>query len=404
MLTLTFGLAMVACNGSSPSEPKRADASASGGAGGGAGSGGASGQDAIAPDAQSAPDAKPADVVASTGGASGGTTGTGGLGTGGTSSPSTGGSTGQDAGATGTGGGSGGTSRDASAAGTGGTAGSTTQDAGAASTGGSTGRDAGAASTGGSAGRDAGTAGTGGTSDAGAPPDGNLTDAGTAVPCQEPATIFPLPASFGVPHATKALLACGVYVIGAAVVADAALLRAQQILQVELRKVSDDIPGVAAKLTTSKSRIVILGKNEDQSIYWPSASGRRSFCSWPDQNGMIEYTTLEEELTSSQRSLLMTTVHETGHFTQFVLYLYNKPLYDRSVTAFNNCTKSLYNDYDLQNAQEFFAGDTLRWYDLNPSDLAVSDANTLSQRDQLKKYSATMYQIMSEVFYPAAIP
>jgi len=225
-----------------------------------------------------------------------------------------------------------------------------------------------------------------------------------AAHCQEPPTIFDLPLSFGVPHASKGLLACGVYIIASSVVADAALLRAQQILQVELHKVVDDLPGVDAKLTSSKSRLVILGRNEDQSVYWPTASGRRSFCSWPDQKGMIEDTTLEEELTSTQRSLLMTTVHETGHFTQFVLYLYNKPLYDRSVSAFDNCTQSLYNSYDLQNAQEFFAGDTLRWFDLNPSDLAVSDASTLSQRDQLKKYSTTMYQIMSETFYPAAIP
>jgi hypothetical protein len=100
----------------------------------------------------------------------------------------------------------------------------------------------------------------------------------------------------------------------------------------------------------------------------------------------------------------MTTVHEMGHFTQFILYLYNKPLYDRSVSAFDNCNKALYNSYDLQNAQEFFAGDTLRWFDLNPSDLAVPDASTLSQRDQLTKYSATMYQIMSETFYTTAIP
>jgi hypothetical protein len=119
---------------------------------------------------------------------------------------------------------------------------------------------------------------------------------------------------------------------------------------------------------------------------------------------MIEATTLEEELTSNQRSLLMTTVHEMGHFTQFIFYAYNKPLYDRSVTAFNTCTKSLYNDYDLQDAQEFFAGDALRWFDLNPSDLAVSDANSLSQRAQLQKYSPTMYQIMSEAFVTAAIP
>jgi hypothetical protein len=70
----------------------------------------------------------------------------------------------------------------------------------------------------------------------------------------------------------------------------------------------------------------------------------------------------------------------------------------------HNCTKSLYNSYDLQDAQEFFAGDALRWFDLNPSDLAVSDANSLSQRAQLQKYSPTMYQIMSEAYVTTAIP
>lgn len=119
---------------------------------------------------------------------------------------------------------------------------------------------------------------------------------------------------------------------------------------------------------------------------------------------MIETTTLEEELTSSDRSLLMTTVHEMGHFTQFALYLYNRPLYDRSVTAFQSCTESLYNSYDLQNAQEFFAGDTLRWYDLNPSDLAAPEAASLAQREQLRKLSSTMHQLMSEIFYATAIP
>jgi hypothetical protein len=229
-------------------------------------------------------------------------------------------------------------------------------------------------------------------------------DAGSATPCQEPPTVFSWTTSWGLPHASKAVLACGVYIIGSSVVADAALLRAQQIVQVQLRKVSDDLPDVPAKLTASHSRLVVLGAQEDQSIYWPNASGRRSFCSWPDSHNMIEATTLEEELTSSQRSLLMTTVHEMGHFTQFIFYVYNKPLYDRSVTAFNTCAKSLYNDYDLQDAQEFFAGDALRWFDLNPSDLAVSDANSLSQRDQLKKYDATMYQIMGESYVTTAIP
>jgi hypothetical protein len=229
-------------------------------------------------------------------------------------------------------------------------------------------------------------------------------DAGASAPCQEPPTIFAWTTSWGLPHASKAVLACGVYVIGSDAVADAALLRAQEILQVQLRKVSQDLPDVPAKLTASHSRLVVLGAKEDQSIYWPKASGRRSFCSWPDNNNMIETTTLEEELTSTERSLLMTTVHEMGHFTQFIFYLYNRALYDRSVTAFNTCTKSLYNDYDLQNAQEFFAGDALRWFDLNPSNLAVSDANTLSQREQLKKYSPAMYQIMSESYVTTAIP
>jgi hypothetical protein len=216
--------------------------------------------------------------------------------------------------------------------------------------------------------------------------------------------VFALPSNFPRPPATKALLACGVYVVASSAVADAALIRAQEILQLELLKLCTDIPTASSKFTSSKSRIVILGKNEDQSIYWAGKSGRRSWCAWPDANGMIETTTLEEELTSGQRYQLMTTVHEMGHFTQFALYLWNKPLYDRSVGAFENCTKSYYNDYDLQNDSEFFAGDTLRWFDLNPSDLAVSDAGTLTQRAQLQKYSSTMYQIMSEVFVTTAIP
>jgi hypothetical protein len=260
--------------------------------------------------------------------------------------------------------------------------------------------------------RDAGADGFGqggsGARDAGADTtraqDGVGPEVGASAPCQEAPTIFAWTSSWGLPHATKAVLACGVYIIGSSAVVDAALLRAQQIVQVELRKIADAMPDVPGKLTASHSRLVILGAKEDQSIYWSGASGRRSFCSWPDNNKMIEATTLEEELTSNQRYLLMTTVHEMGHFTQFILYLYNKPLYDRSVTAFNNCTKSLYNDYDLQNAQEFFAGDALRWFDLNPSDLAVSDASSLSQRDQLQKYDSAMYQIMSESYVTTAIP
>jgi hypothetical protein len=337
----------------------------------------------------------------------------------------------QQGGGSGTGGS---TSGGSSATGGVGTGGRSETDAGSAtSVGGSAGR--GGASTDGSGNGGAGGAGNGGRSDSGAggfatgggsgnggmagatttrdaaadgvrSQDATTTDAdaGPTTPCQEPPTVFPWTTSWGLPHASKAVLACGVYVIGSSAVADAALLRAQQIVQVQLRKVSDDLPDVPAKLTASHSRLVVLGAQEDQSIYWPNASGRRSFCSWPDSRNMIEATTLEEELTSSQRSLLMTTVHEMGHFTQFISYVYNKSLYDRSVTAFNTCTKSLYNDYDLQDAQEFFAGDALRWFDLNPSDLAVSDANSLSQRDQLKKYDATMYQIMSESYVTTAIP
>jgi hypothetical protein len=300
---------------------------------------------------------------------------------------------------------------------------------GGASTGGRGDAGVGGAGAGGGTGGGAGVAGRadaglgGSASDAisdsgavgdGRPPDGiadavagsdlGTAEAGTASPCQEPPTIFPWTTSWGLPHASKAVLACGVYVIGSSAVADAALLRAQQIVQVELRKVSDDMPDVPAKLTASHSRLVILGAKEDQSIYWSTASGRRSFCSWPDNKKMIEATTLEEELTSNQRSLLMTTVHEMGHFTQFIFYAYNKSLYDRSVAAFNACTKSLYNDYDLQDPQEFFAGDALRWFDLNPSDLAVSDAKSLSQRAQVQKYDPTMYQIMSDSFVTTAIP
>jgi len=390
VLLASAGLLLVACEKGSGTRLLDAAVVGSGGAsglssGGTGGAGGATGgangtavatggstsvagrdggsTDARAPDAQGAPDTNS--------GASGGTSGSGG--------------TSNSGGTIGSGG--------VGSGGRGGTAGQS----------GNTGNDASPPRTGGTSGTDAPVA-DGPPADLAVRKDTEAAVDSGAAHCQEPPTIFDLPVSFGVPHASKGLLACGVYIIASSVVADAALLRAQQILQVELHKVVDDLPGVDAKLTSSKSRLVILGRNEDQSVYWPTASGRRSFCSWPDQKGMIEDTTLEEELTSTQRSLLMTTVHETGHFTQFVLYLYNKPLYDRSVSAFDNCTQSLYNSYDLQNAQEFFAGDTLRWFDLNPSDLAVSDASTLSQRDQLKKYSTTMYQIMSETFYPAAIP
>lgn len=277
---------------------------------------------------------------------------------------------------------------------------SSMKDAGAADADAWSAKDAGKGDAEASSGKDAGA----GDADATAGEDaGDSADASTTV-CQEPPNVFALPSTFGVPHATKALLACGVYVIGSAAVSDAALIRAQGILQVELHKLCDDLPGTSDKFMSTKSRIVVLGKKEDQSIYWPKQSGRRSFCSWPDANGMIETTTLEEELTSSNRSLLMTTVHEMGHFTQFALSLYNRPLYDRSVKAFQSCTKSLYNNYDLLDEMEFFAGDTLRWYDLNPSDLAVSDAASLAQREQLRKYSPTMHQIMSEVFYTTAIP
>lgn len=241
---------------------------------------------------------------------------------------------------------------------------------------------------------------TGGTVGTG----GSAGSSGSSAVCKEPPTVFALPSDFPRPPAKKALLACGVYVVGSSAVADAALIRAQQILQVELLKLCTDIPTASSKFTSSKSRLVILGKNEDQSLYWSGQSGRRSWCAWPDANGMIETTTLEEELTSGQRYQLMTTVHEMGHFTQFALSLWNKPLYQRSIAAFQNCTKAYYNAYDLQNDAEFFAGDTLRWFDLNPSDLAVSDAGTLTQRAQLQKYSSTMHQIMSEVFVPTAIP
>ena len=245
---------------------------------------------------------------------------------------------------------------------------------------------------------------TGGSSSAGTN-TGGKGGANTGGACHESATVFRLPADFGaVPHATKGAMACGVWVITNDVVADAAVLRAQQVIQVELLKVSEDMPDVPGKLTASKSRIVIVGKNEDQSAYWPNQSGRRSWCAWPDRKGMIETTTLEEELTSGVRSTLMTTVHEMGHFTQFVLYLYKKDLYDQSVQAFQTCNQALYNSYDLQNDAEFFAGDTLRWFDLNPSDLAVSDANSLTQRAQLEKYSNVMYTIMSKVYTTTAIP
>ncbi len=251
-----------------------------------------------------------------------------------------------------------------------------------------------------------GRTGTGGRSTTGGNvgTGGSAGSSGSSAVCKEPPTVFALPSDFPRPPAKKALLACGVYVVGSSAVADAALIRAQQILQVELLKLCTDIPTASSKFTSSKSRIVILGKNEDQSLYWAGNSGRRSWCAWPDANGMIETVTLEEELTSGQRYLLMTTVHEMGHFTQFALSLWNKPLYDRSVGAFQNCTKAYYNDYDLQNDAEFFAGDTLRWFDLNPSDLAVPDAGTLTQREQLKKYSPAMYQIMSEVFVTTTIP
>jgi hypothetical protein len=36
-------------------------------------------------------------------------------------------------------------------------------------------------------------------------------------------------------------------------------------------------------------------------------------------------------------------------------------------------------------AERFIAGHTLRWFDFNPSDLAVTDAKSFTQRAQLEK-------------------
>jgi len=226
---------------------------------------------------------------------------------------------------------------------------------------------------------------------------------------QEDGVIFPLPNTFGVPAAKKAIKAHGFYIVSSMEVDNTALNNAYEIVKTMLDKIKENKVDFLIDMISKKSCVILLGINEDQSKYWTGSSGRRSATSQPDENGKVTSITAEETLVLMNNVAVdaRTLCHEFSHLLQMCLMTYNKLEYDETVAIYQAERinhPEFYHPYDIQNEWEFWAGNSTRFWNINLNNLNVLNAGVLTQRETLQQYSNAIYQIYNELYAQSSFP
>lgn len=214
----------------------------------------------------------------------------------------------------------------------------------------------------------------------------------------------------------KAIMIHGIPICSTSEVADAALYKAYDVLEVYLRKIAAERPEIIAKMIENHVHVIIIGLNEYNYehpawSYWEDKTERRG-------GGSVETTVLEEDLdvpeSDTWRQQFCGLVHEFSH----TCLRYgigdvdndglNREFYARINAAYESAKEAgLYaeeSSYDLTNYHEYFCGQVGRWFNGNGTNLNVEDAVLYTEREQLKIYDETIYDICAELYGAYELP
>ena len=75
-----------------------------------------------------------------------------------------------------------------------------------------------------------------------------------------------------------------------------------------------------------------------------------------------------------------------------------KAAYDAAYKEYQTNGKYSESSYDMNNYQEYWAGQVGRWFNANGTDLNVPNANQLTEREQLKQYDPAIYAVCEKLF------
>ena len=214
----------------------------------------------------------------------------------------------------------------------------------------------------------------------------------------------------------KCVMINGIPIVSTAAVPDQALKNAYYVLEPYMRKIKAEKPEVIKKMNSNGVYVMIVGLKENNSEH-PAWAGYND-TSWPRRGGGgLNTTVLEEDLIvpsdDTWRQNFCGLVHEFTH-TMLSFGLgdadnqgADMSYYNKILTAYNNAIKkNLYteSDYDRNNYHEYFCGQAGRWFNSNPTNLNVPNAEKLTDREQLKIYDPEVYSILESLFGDYKLP
>lgn len=193
-------------------------------------------------------------------------------------------------------------------------------------------------------------------------------------------------------------------------VPDEALFKAYDVIEIWLRKIAVEYPEIVKKMNSHRVSVIIVGENETNSMHpswknWENKDERRG-------GGGVVTTVLVEDLivpeNDTWRQNFAGLVHEATH----TLLTYGigdvqgigarSDIYERILACYENAVKKdMYpapNEYDASNYHEYFAGQVGRFFNGSPTELPVTDADKLTDREELEVYDPDIYQLCTELF------
>ncbi len=215
---------------------------------------------------------------------------------------------------------------------------------------------------------------------------------------------------------SKCITVFNVPIVASAKVNDQALINAAYTINAELRKIAKNKPAILQKLISNRSKVCIVSFYE-YNYQHPGQEGtdktlRAAYA------GQSAFTLEEENIIPPDKTrffVFNVLCHEFAHtilshgIGEANGLGADDALFNRIRNAYNNAiANNLYTEssYDRSNYHEFWTGQVCRWFNSNPTDLNVPNANKLSHREQLRLYDPTTYSIVEEVFgdYKLSVP
>ncbi|MBR5536033.1 MAG: hypothetical protein IKU60_05235 [Clostridia bacterium] len=193
-------------------------------------------------------------------------------------------------------------------------------------------------------------------------------------------------------------------------VADEALFKAYDVIEIWLRKIVREYPEIVRKMNSHKVGMIIVGEHETNSMHpswkgWEPSDERRG-------GGGIITTVLVEDLIVPQNDIWRQTFAGLVHEATHTLLTYGigdaqgigarSDIYERILKCYENAVaKDMYphpNEYDASNYHEYFAGQVGRFFNGSPTELPVEGADKLTDREELEAYDPDIYKVCTELF------